>query len=305
LDDIGVHYFKEGPQTVVGPFFAKQKFEGYSFDCLVEHGGKKLYIECHGEYWHGPTREAKDRAKATFLKTYVPEAELLVLWEFEFRSPERIRQIIQEKLGVVSQQLVRFAFDEMVISESDVTDDIKALFAKYHYLANIGRFGSIRYVARLNGELAACVVFSHPTRQESRTRLGLRAGELFELTRFCIHPKFQARNFATWFMARVMKQLWQAKPDIKKILTFVDTTHGHIGTIYRAGNWQFDGEVKPDYWYVDANHCWYHKKTVWDHAVKFGASERDYAAAHNLRRINGQKKLRFIMNRPQGGAGQK
>ena len=148
------------------------------------------------------------------------------------------------------------------------------------------------------GELAVAAVFSSPTRIESAYKLGLQSRELLELTRFCINPKFQKKNFASWFLSRAMKMLWIDKPLVKKVITFADTTHGHEGTIYKAANWMFVGKVKPDYWYVDELGHRYHKKTVWDHASKMSKSEEDYAHLQKLTRIAGGMKLRYVKDKP-------
>ncbi|MDP1710876.1 MAG: hypothetical protein Q8K86_00260 [Candidatus Nanopelagicaceae bacterium] len=299
LRNMNIPFFEEGPDTVVHTPTASKDFKGYSFDCKVPLVSGDLFIECHGEYWHGPDQEAADRAKATFLMKYFPTAQLLVLWEFEFRSPERIKTMLSEKLGIKKVKPVDFVFDDVIIKRiKEVSDDVRSLFAIHHYLANIGRFGSLRYGGYLADELVIAAVFSSPTRQESAAKLGLRSRELLELSRFCINKKHQKKNFATWFLSRVVKMLWCDKPLVKKIITFADTTHGHDGTIYKAANWVFTGETKPDYWYIDEHGSRFHKKTIWDHASKMSQGEFTYAEQRGLSRILGGKKLRFVIDRP-------
>jgi len=299
LRNMNIPFFEEGPDTIVHTPTEDKNFKGYSFDCKVPLVGGSLFIECHGEYWHGPDQEAADRAKATFLTKYFPTAQLLVLWEFEFRSPERIKMMLAEKLGIKKVEPIDFNLNDISIKRvEEISDDLKSLFATYHYLANIGRFGSLRYGGYLSDELVVAAVFSSPTRQESAAKLGLQSRELLELSRFCINSKFQKKNFATWFLSRAVKICWSDKPLVKKIVTFADTTHGHDGTIYKAANWTFNGETKPDYWYVDEHGNRFHKKTVWDHASKMGQGEVEYAEQHGLSRILGGKKLRFVIDRP-------
>lgn len=297
LDDMKVVYHKEGPNTIVGPIItSNNRFEGYSFDCLVEHNNRKIYIECNGEYWHNG-RENRDNAKATFLTRYFPDSELLVIWEHEYRSQGRIRSIIEERLGIKAE-MRNFCFDSVKIVDDCQIDDLRSLFARYHYLANIGRVGSKRYGVLVDDQLVAGVIFSCPTRQESAKRLHLCNNELLELSRFCIAPNFQKKNFASWILSRATNRVWRECEKVKSIITFADTTQGHTGTIYRASNWIFDGIVRPDYWYIGNKGEWYHKKSVWDLASKNSMSESDYAIKHNLCRVMGKEKLRFVLHRP-------
>ena len=237
------------------------RFEGYSFDCMIKkEDGKELFVECHGEYWHGPERESRDRAKATFLHRYRSDAELLVLWEHEFRSVNRLKDILKQKLGLKRFSLRPFSFKDVLITQSPITDDLKSLFARHHYLANIGRFGSLRYIGTIGDDLAIAVIFSSLTRQQSAVKFGLKSKQMLELTRFCIHPCYQKKNFASWFLSRTLKRLNKDKPKIKRVITFADQTYGHEGTIYKASGWKVEHRVKPDYWYVDSYGGWYHKK---------------------------------------------
>jgi len=297
LSDMKLVYHEEGPATRVGPIItSNNRFEGYSFDCLVEYQGRKIYIECQGEYWH-KGREARDNAKATFLTRYFPGSELLVIWEHEYHSQSRIRSIIEERLGVKCD-IVDFTFSQVTIDSNPQLDELKSLFSKYHYLANIGRVGSKRFSAVVGDKLAAGAVFSSPTRIESAKRLGLSNGELLELSRFCIAPQFCKKNFASWFLSRTTNIIWKQYHNVKKILSFADTTQGHVGTIYRASNWDFDGIVRPDYWYLGQKGEWYHKKSVWDLASKDSVTEKEFADSRNLVRVMGKEKLRFVLCRP-------
>lgn len=296
LDDLNIKYYKEGPETTLGPInTTNSKFEGYCFDCLVIHNGTKLLIECHGEYWHS-NREPRDMAKATFLRNYYQDYDLLVIWEHEFRSPNLVANILKTKLNIDPIKIIDFNFNQVIISQSEPTQELKSLLAKYHYLANIGRIGSIRYIATIKDKIIAAAIFSSPTRKESAKRLELKSRQLLELTRFCIHPQFQKKNFASWFLSKTIKSVWNDKPLIQTIITFADTTYGHEGTIYKACNFTYDGDIKPDYWYRKGG-AWFHKKTIWDHATKIGVKESKYANDRGLIKVIGKPKRRYIMNR--------
>jgi GNAT superfamily N-acetyltransferase len=300
LDDLKVPYFAEGAQTTVGPIVTtNSRFTGYIFDCKIpKHGSmqKNLMIECQG-YWHyTKNKQANDNAKATFLKTYFGEDyDLLAIWDYEFRSRQLVENIIREKLGLNKPyEIIDFNFSDIIFECADVTDELRSLFAKYHYMANIGRFGSVRYVAKLNNKIIASAVFSHPTREQSAKRLNVLSKHALELTRFVIHPQYQKKNLASMLLGKAIRFIKGNKPLVKVIYTFADTTYAHEGTIYRAAGWKFDGFVKPDYWYVDANNAWYHKKTVWDHAARLKLDENQYAIKYGMHKVLGKEKLRYV-----------
>lgn len=295
LDQLNITYWPEGPQTIIGPIITTGgRFEGYSFDCLIQHEETKLLIECNGDYWHKtPERIGRDLAKATFLKTYYPEYELLVLWEYEFRSPTRIHNILLNKLGITQPEIIDFKLGDIIINTAPELNAIRCFLATNHYLANIGRDGSYRITAELNGTIIAAAVFSHPTRRESYQRLHLNKTQVYELTRFCILQGHHKKNFASWFLSRCLKIVHTTNKGIKAIISFADTTFDHIGTIYKATNWKLDGIVKPDYWYRD-DLAWYHKKTIWDLAKKNGQLESQYALARGLHKVVGKQKMRYL-----------
>jgi GNAT superfamily N-acetyltransferase len=266
----------------------------------VIHNNKKLLIECHGDHWHkGKERQERDQAKATFINNYFDDYELFVIWEYEYRSLNRIKSLIMTKLGIEQPPIVKFEFADLNVGISDITEEIKCFLATNHYLANIGRYGSLRMVATHAGKIVAAAVYAHPTRKESYERLGVSKSEIMELTRFCIHPSYQKKNFASWFLSRTMTMVIKNQSTIKVLLTFADSSFGHKGTIYKAANWQSDGIIKPDYWYRD-DRSWFHKKSIWDLANKNNQTEAEYATAHGLRRVMGREKFRFIYWFPQG-----
>lgn len=296
LEDLGLDYEQEGRGTIVGPIItSQQRFEGYSFDCLVRHNGRTLLIDCHGEYWHrGEVRLGRDRAKSTFINNYFPQYELLVIWEYEYRSPTRIKTIISERLGLTPPVPAEFSFDELEIATEEVTPELHCFLATNHYLANIGRSGSYRVIARHRDQIVGAAIFASPTRKESYERLGVKKTEILELTRFCIHSAYHKKNFASWLIGKAVRLVRVNKQTVRVLLSFADSGFGHNGTIYKATNWRHDGDVKPDYWYSDGKD-WYHKKSIWDLANKLGQNESTYAATRGLRKVTGRGKHRFVL----------
>ena len=187
LDDLKIKY---EPEKIIG---------FWTYDCFIpDHN---LIIECQGDYWH-KQKEAQvcDQTKATYLERYFPQYKLKHIWEHEFMCKDRIIKLIKYWTGIDKPELIDFNFQDIVIKEvSD--EDAKLFIAKYHYFGRIGR-NSVKYGAFLGDMLVAVCTFASITRRESATRIGHHPNSMRELTRFCIHPSYQKKNFATWFLSR-------------------------------------------------------------------------------------------------------
>lgn len=59
------------------------------------------------------------------------------------------------------------------------------------------------------------------------------------------------KNTESFFISRCLKLLKQDKPIIKAVITFADTTEGHVGTVYRATNAYRIGKTGCSTFYLD------------------------------------------------------
>lgn len=286
LDDLGAHYYREHNDHIddkecsIGP---------YNFDCVIPRPGKRtLLIECNGDYWHKLPRHARnDKAKKTYINKYFPgQYELKTIWEHEFSQYHRIVEMLKYWLGINTESC-EFDFNDIQLSRAK-PQDYRDLLSKYHYLANAGR-GGIAYGAYLDSQLIAVCVFSPMVRQNIADNKTTR-----ELSRLCIHPRYQKKNFASWFVGRCIKLL---PKQYNKIISYCDATFNHNGTVYKACNFKLDGEVRPDYWYVNQEGWVMHKKTLYNHARKMQLTEEAYANKMKYKKVWGQKKLRFVLLR--------
>lgn len=284
LNDLGVKYYREyddkpnDPETVLGP---------YNFDCAIPREKDILLIECQGDYWHSINRAVvKDEQKRSYISNnFAGRYELKYIWEHEFKSKDRVKDLLQYWLGRHKLELVDFDFSEVKIVKINAKT-ANGLLDRYHYLSGCGR-GGVLYGAFIHGQLTAVCAFSSLVRQN----LPYDNKSARELSRFCIHPSYQKKNFGSWFMSRAMKMLPR---HIKTIISYCDTTFNHDGALYKACNFVLDGTVKPDYWYVDDGGWVTHKKKLYDHATKMGKKEREYAEELGYKRVYGAEKLRFI-----------
>lgn len=278
LDDLDIEYHKEGEKTRIGY---------YCFDCLIPSAN--LLIECQGDYWHSlNTVATRDKQKFTYINRYYPQYKIAYFWEREFYQHDRVVSRLRALLGQ-TQQILNFKLEDVTIKKVDAT---KHFLDLYHYLGP-GR-GGIKYGAFLGETLIAVAVFSKPIRQNIIHQFGDGA---LECSRFCIHPLYQKRNFASWFLSRCTKQFSNII-----IYSYADRTVGHTGSIYKAAGWKHHHTVPPDYWYMDNDGYIMHKKTLYNRAQNLKMTENEFATTYNYQKIiGGPKECYFIQLRDTSG----
>lgn len=273
LDYLNIKFSPEGENTVIGY---------YSVDCIIHRSNNRdIIIECQGDYWHNISRQKYlDRAKFTYINTYFEhEYEIMYIWEKEFENEEKLSNRIKSKLSI--NPVNDFKFNDVQIEEVK-RDDVKSLLDAYHYLGS--NRGGKAYGAFLDDNIIAAALFSPPVRQNTMNKF---KKEYIELSRFCIDPAYQKKNFASWFLSRLLKII------NKPIVSYSDSTMGHVGTIYKATNFTFSHKVKPDYWYQGPNNHIMKKKSLYNKAKDCGLTEREYAEKNGFVKIFGREKLCF------------
>jgi GNAT superfamily N-acetyltransferase len=167
---------------------------------------------------------------------------------------------------------------------------VNEFLSKYHYLN--GRAG-VAFGAFYDDTLIAVCVFSKCVRKQMADRVA-DFSTVLELSRFCIRPEYQVHNLGSWMLSRCVKRIKALKPEIMALISFADTTYDHTGALYKACNWQLDGEVEPDYWYRDAEGFVMHKLTLYRHAVQLSLTESAYCEKYGYQKVYGDKKYRFL-----------
>lgn len=287
LDDLGVKHFREyadkpaDPECIIGP---------YNFDCVIPTNAKTLLIECQGDYWHSQEKAIRvDLAKSTYFERYLAnDYDLKYLWEHEFACHEKVAETVKYWLGISKFELVDFAFDQIIVKPA-LAKEYRDLLSKYHYLPNAGKGGKA-FGAYIGDNLIAVCVFSNLPRQNIQIA-SFNLSRTKELSRLCIHPRYQKKNLASWFVSRCIKLL----KDIDCVVSYCDTSFNHNGATYKAIGFKQDSIVRPDYWYCDNNGWVMHKKTLYKHAVKMSMTEKEYAEKFGYKRIYGKEKIRYIL----------
>ena len=105
-----------------------------------------------------------------------------------------------------------------------------------------------------NDDLIGVLMFAQPNSENVRGSIwGMEhKNAVIELHRLHILD-VTPRNTETWFMSKCCDLLKEDKPEIKGILSFADSTEGHIGTIYKAMNFYYVGKTGVFWFYRDGN----------------------------------------------------
>ncbi len=281
LNTSDIIFHEEGHNTKVGPF--------YVVDCIIptqQNMTRPLIIEVQGEYWHSlPHIILKDRQKASFINNNT-NYDLLYIDELQMSSFDEVQKKLEQyglQIAAIECECQDTTFKQ--IDESQARD----FYSVFHYTSTI-RKGALTYGLFLKDRLIAAISYNYPLRTETATRLGCKLNEVLELSRMARRTNVQCKNLLSYFIARTRRSL---PKEIKRIVSFSDSTYGHAGGVYKASGFILDGVVEPDYHYVSMNGK-YHKKTIWDRAKKMRMAEKEYAEKHNLQRVVGKAKTRWV-----------
>ena len=145
--------------------------------------------------------------------------------------------------------------------------DAAELLLRFHYLKdfskgfksgyNYGLYKSNDFSPlNIGGIQGVCIFTGLPVPEIAKGAFGLERNEqqgLFELSRLCIHPDTQQReyNITSWFVSKAIKRL-RKETEVKAIISYADSDY-HSGTIYRACNFRYCGlsEPKKDFYFAD------------------------------------------------------
>jgi AraC-like DNA-binding protein len=268
----------------------------YQFDVLLKREGERgLLIECNGSYWHSLDRVRRiDDSKRTYVGNYFADKyEVRTLWEHEFLAVNRVADTVRRWLG--REETRPFDFSDVVVRKVE-SGEARDFLGRYHYLGGIGR-GGICLGAFLADEMIGVAVFSHLTRSNIAGRLGGTFKTTRELSRFAVKPDRHVENFGSWFLSRAVKIQRCEEKEVDLLVSYADETYGHGGGLYRAAGWKEDGEVAPDYWYVDEGGFVTGKQSLYSHANRMKMTEAEFAEANGLVKVFGRRKLRFVLKK--------
>lgn len=129
----------------------------------------------------------------------------------------------------------------------------KSFLSAYHYLGNKGFRSSFIYGIFDNDTLMGVCVFHGISAPETVVgAFGLNRSDqegFYELGRLAMHPSLNGGNHTSWFVSKAIKQL-RKDTNVRAIISYADSSAGHVGSIYRACNALYCGTATPKFDYV-------------------------------------------------------
>ncbi len=116
-------------------------------------------------------------------------------------------------------------------------------------------------------KMIGVIVYGDPIGRHSGASIseGLDRTEVYELTRLYIHDGYGS-NIESWFISQSFSWLKENEPHIKALISYASPMEGHVGTIYQATNWIYQGNsIRPnDGWLFKFTEDgeWQHGRTI-------------------------------------------
>lgn len=112
---------------------------------------------------------------------------------------------------------------------------VKNLVETVHYSKTIRSQQQTHvFCLKMNDRIVGAAIFGKPMSRHYEL-------DTLELRRFVLIDQMP-KNTESYFLSRCLKWIEKNDKDIVRIVTFADPNHGHNGVIYRASNFEFEGE---------------------------------------------------------------
>jgi len=117
---------------------------------------------------------------------------------------------------------------------------------RWHYSKTMPVGKMVKIGVWEDGTFIGCLLFSWGANQHIGRPYGPRVTQVAELVRVALN-----RHVApvTRIVSVAIKMLRRQSPGLQLLVSYADTTEGHLGIIYQAGNWIYTGETKPETFY--------------------------------------------------------
>jgi hypothetical protein len=139
-------------------------------------------------------------------------------------------------------------------------DDVVGFIEHWHYSKNInGIISDYCFKLECDGEIIGAAIFGRLAMANQWKRFGEQEQDVIELRRLCCVDK-TPKNTESYFIGGMLRWL-KKHTQHKVVVSYADMEHNHVGTIYKASNFECLGEqagAKVIYW----NGKRYHDKAI-------------------------------------------
>lgn len=159
---------------------------------------------------------------------------------------------------------------------------------KWHYSRCLPAGKLVKFAVFEDEKFIGVVIFSRGANPWLGDQYGLDQTEICELTRIALDKHVTP---VSQIAAECLKQLRQLNPGLRLVVSFADPKEGHLGGVYKAGNWIYTGksnsvtEVFIDGRWMHMRGAWYHPlREISPHRVSPGKFRYLYPLDKKMRR---------------------
>lgn len=126
-------------------------------------------------------------------------------------------------------------------------DAIKYACKHFHYSHSVPANPIGYNVYNDGGEWCGCILYAVGATPNIGTAYNVPTGGVLELVRVALNGKQEQTSRA---VAMSLKQLKKDVPQCRLVVSYADVDQNHIGTIYQATNWIYEGMSKGDTYFI-------------------------------------------------------
>lgn len=115
---------------------------------------------------------------------------------------------------------------------------VKYACMTFHYAKAVPAAVCSFSVFNSKNEWCGCIVYSHGANNNLGKKYKLRQGEVCELVRVALNGQQESTSKAVSISLKLLSKL---NPLLKLVISYADCDQEHIGTIYQATNWTYEG----------------------------------------------------------------
>lgn len=129
---------------------------------------------------------------------------------------------------------------------------------KWHYSKGMPAFKNVSYGVWENDIFVGAIVFSRGANKNMHKPYSIQMNECCELTRVALYKHIAP---VSQVVSITIKQLKLCNPGLRLIVSYADPAQGHVGKIYQAMNWLYEGTVSCTPKYL-LNGKWVHARSA-------------------------------------------
>jgi hypothetical protein len=147
----------------------------------------------------------------------------------------------QLKLDWCSHEAAKYAVEHWHYSKSMPTPP----------LVKVGVWEDSQYIG--------CVLISRGANNNLGVAYGLKTTECCELTRVALSNH---KTPVSRIVSIAIRFLLKSSPGLRLVVSYADPNHGHVGSIYQAGNWVFVGQMPETTEYIGPDGKQWHSRMI-------------------------------------------